>query len=1006
MLQINTFNGFSLHRSDGAPVRELPRRLAAIAVLMAHGGEQGASRERILELLWSGHDPAKARHALTQSIYSLRRAFESDDAVLGTSQLSLNPEFVRSDVGEFVVADQRGDDAVAVALYRGPFLDGFFVSGAADLEQWISLRREEFARKVAQKLERLAVAAEQAGRFAEASSHWRQRSAIDPLDASVVLNVMRVLAESGNPAAALQQGRIYEKMVAQELDLPADHRVVAYIGALAEGRITPTATQRSLVVGAGGSKASAANDASIPNIADESRAFEAAPTLQVAGATQSEAPADPATAANQHAYDVQSTPNAGVGWRASLSRRWRDVTIGTAAVLALAWGGARLIKTPMDAAQTRHAVAVLPFRATGADASLAFLREGMVDLLVHALEDGDSLGVIDAGKLMSAWRAKRGDRGELPNDSLLRFAESLGAEQAVIGAAVGTAERLILTATLVDARDGARIARASANGPVDSLPRMARRMAVQLVSQAAGEGDVALGHPTLDMPALRAYLHAREVQRRGDWRPALASYATAVRHDSTFASAALGMAIAADWLEEWPLRARALALALGHRGALSPRERAVLDGVAGARYPEPALAVEQLAAWERAAVLSPEREELWTELGRRLLHEGGVAGVPRSMERARRALTRAVALNAQSLPARRAMLTLLLAEGNRNALAQWRLENPRGTDSTRHDVSEAWRLATALDDEAALQRLRPLFDSLDDDALRRIALFGIHDAVQVADGRRAAQRRLLHVPSGEAHTDALLAQHAYAMVGGQPTEALRILHSLSEEPTARGAHLRLQVLDALYSDGDTIAGAEAARELAVRIAHAAATPEAHAIQMADLCVEQQWRAWHGDFSETERTLRSLRLPVDAHYLAPGMSNPAACATLIEAVRAVAQRAPSAAPLLAQLEATSLAGPTIGDLRHYAPIAIARLRMERGEHDAALVAVRRRLYAREWPRYLATALLLESQLSERAGDRAAARRALQRYLALRATPEAATAGAVNGARQRLLALAGD
>lgn len=995
MLQINTFNGFSLHRSDGVPVRELPRRLAAIAVLMAHGGEQGASRERVLELLWSGHDPAKARHALTQSIYSLRRAFDNDDAIVGTSQLSLNPEFVRSDLADFATADQRGDDESAVALYRGPFLDGFFVSGAADLEQWISLRREEFARKVAQKLERLAQSAESEQRSADAASYWRQRSAIDPLDATVVLNLMRVLAESGNPASALQQGRIYEKMVAQELELPPDTRVASYIAALAEGRVTPPGSQSAVATVAPkvAIRPTAAGGQSTPLSLTEVTPPDGA-ALGTAVAINGDPQRDAA----------EPAPNESIFTNGR--SRWGAAVVGGIAVVALAVGVVRGVMRPAVPGAPQASIAVLPFRATGAETGLAFLREGMVDLLVHALEDGDSLGVVDAGRLMSAWRARRSDRGELPTDSLLRFAESLGARQAVIGAAVGTPQRLILTATLVDTRGGARLARASANGPVDSLPRMARRMAVQLVAQAAGEGDIVPGHPTLEMPALRAYLRGRDAQRHGDWRSALAQYSAAVRVDSTFASASLGMAIAADWLEEWSPRARALALAHAQRTTLTPRERALLDAVAGVRYPDPAPSVEQLAAWERAAALSPDREEMWVELGRRFLHEGGAAGVPRPMERARRALARAVTLNAQSLPARRAMLTLMLAEGDRAALTRWRAENPRGTDSTRHDVSEAWNVATVLDDQAALHRLRPSLDSLDDDALRRIAIFGIHDAAQVADGWRAAQRRLSHVQSGDAHTDALLAQHAYAMVGGRPGEALRILQALGEEPTARGANLRLQVLDALYSDGDTVAGADAARELAARAEHPTNSAEGHAIQLADLCVAEQWKVWRGDFSGTTRAVRVLQAPADARYLAPGVANPQACATLLDAIATVRQRDARATQVLAQLEALSLVGPTVGDLRHYAPLVIARLRGERGESDAALAAVRRRQYAREWPRYLATSLLLESQLSERVGDRAAARQALRRYLALRATPESTTADAVNGARQRLLALAGD
>ena len=1023
MLQINTFNGFALLRADGVAVRELPRRLAALAVLIAHGGEQGVSRERMLDLLWSDHDPTRARHALTQSLYSLRRAIGGDEAILGTSQLTFNPELVGSDLADFAAAERAGDDATAVAVYRGPFLDGFFVSGAAELEHWISLRRDEYANRVAQKLERLAIHAEAAGDISGAAAFWRQRSAIDPFDATVVLSLMRLLAESGKGAAALQQGRIYEKLVAQEPDLTPDARVAELALAIAERRV-PAAPFKvgAPAIGEAPPEESArsetslqlANTASSDETGDATSASAAGTSAETGATSVEPAPHGASTTATRAGRDT-------VASRAippSARRRRRmaaSVFLALTAALVLAvlnaageWRGKG---DPESGSEPHATVAVLPFRISGADPDVAFLREGMVDLLVHALEEGDSGAVVDAGRLMTAWRAggapgAGGRSAKAPRepsvDSMLRFAESLGARQAVTGAAVGNAQRLILTASLFDVADGRRVARASAHGPVDSLPRLARRLAVQLVAQAAGEGDVAQGHPSLEVATLRDYLRGREAQRHGDWRGALAEYASAVHHDSTFASAALGMALAADWLEERQARHRGLALALARRGALTQRERAQLEAVAGTRHPAPWS--EQLAAWERATVIAPEREELWTELGRRLLHDGGAAGVVRSRDRARRALERALALNPAYLPARRAMLTLMLAEGDSTALQRWTEGNPIGTDGPARDADEAWHVATGMRDESALLRFRPALDTLDDDALRRVALFGIHDAFQVTDGRRAAQLRAARAPVGEAHTDALLAEHAYALTGGRPAEARRILRALAHEPWANGAHLRLQVLDALYADGDSAAAAEAARQLAVRAARPTdGIPERHTVQLADLCVSQQWRVWNGDYSGVVRIARQLQQGGEARHFAPVAASGMACATLLEAVAAVRQRSPRAEELLSHIESLSLAGPTAGDLRHYVPLAVARLRMERGEDQAALDAVRRRSYAREWPRYLASALLLESELATRLGDREGARHALQHFLALRATHEEVTAHAVVAARQRLQAL---
>ena len=60
-------------------------------------------------------------------------------------------------------------------------------------------------------------------------------------------------------------------------------------------------------------------------------------------------------------------------------------------VLSLAWLGGR----PRHVATNRQVVAIAPFRVTGADSSLSYLREGMVDLLATKLGGTASLRPAD-----------------------------------------------------------------------------------------------------------------------------------------------------------------------------------------------------------------------------------------------------------------------------------------------------------------------------------------------------------------------------------------------------------------------------------------------------------------------------------------------------------------------------------------------------------------------------------------------------------------------------------
>ena len=109
MLRLNTFGGLVLQQ-DGqlhtGPASQR-RRLALLAVVAA-GGRRGASRDKLLALLWPDADPESARHSLYQALHAIRRSVGSDEVFQGSSTLQFNPGLITSDVGEFEEAIERG----------------------------------------------------------------------------------------------------------------------------------------------------------------------------------------------------------------------------------------------------------------------------------------------------------------------------------------------------------------------------------------------------------------------------------------------------------------------------------------------------------------------------------------------------------------------------------------------------------------------------------------------------------------------------------------------------------------------------------------------------------------------------------------------------------------------------------------------------------------------------------------------------------------------------------
>jgi TolB-like protein len=208
----------------GGPARGVGSQRKALALLglLAIAGERGLSRDRLLAYLWPESPTDRASHRLTQLLYSIRRDLQADGLFLGSLELRLNPTLLTSDVATFAAALARGDHAVAVSAYGGPFLDGFFLDDAPEFERWVDGERVRLAHRYGEALEAMAVEAERAGDSIGAASWWRRCVDCEPLNGRAVARCMEALATTGERGEALRLARAHEHRMWKELDAPPD----------------------------------------------------------------------------------------------------------------------------------------------------------------------------------------------------------------------------------------------------------------------------------------------------------------------------------------------------------------------------------------------------------------------------------------------------------------------------------------------------------------------------------------------------------------------------------------------------------------------------------------------------------------------------------------------------------------------------------------------------------------------------------------------------------------
>lgn len=233
MLTLQLFGGCTLVSNGEAVAGPAgQRRRLALLALIAASPNRSVSRDKLVAYFWPDEDRDRARHFLSDSLFRLRKTLGNDVVLTAGDDVRVNAELVNTDVAQFETLIQAGSLADAAALYRGPFLDGFFISNAPEFERWTDVERDRLARRQARCLEQLATLREAAGDWSSAAEWWRLLAAHDPYSSRVALRTMRALDANGDAAGALRYAHEHETLIREQLALESDPAVSALVAQL------------------------------------------------------------------------------------------------------------------------------------------------------------------------------------------------------------------------------------------------------------------------------------------------------------------------------------------------------------------------------------------------------------------------------------------------------------------------------------------------------------------------------------------------------------------------------------------------------------------------------------------------------------------------------------------------------------------------------------------------------------------------------------------------------
>jgi adenylate cyclase len=691
-------------------------------------------------------------------------------------------------------------------------------------------------------------------------------------------------------------------------------------------------------------------------------------------------------------------------------RRGRDlatigiivVALGAAAWLALGSRSNAAADLPLRV----DALAVMPFRVQGADPSLAYLREGMMDLLAATLTGTPR--AVDVRAVMAAYRREAGaGDAELPAEQSASVARQLGAARLVTGSIVGSASRVTVSASLVNATNGRTVADATASAPADSLAVLVDRLVATLLSRDLRVAEHRLENLiSTSFPAVRLYLEGRSLYRHGRYNEAAERFGSALDIDSTFALAGLGLAEAAN-MRLGPVAgtgaARGTHLAWAARDRLSAADQRYLHARRGPRYPAPSTLAETIAFWEELTREQPDRPEVWYEYADRLHHSGAFIGVLDHLERADAAFRRAVELDPDYYTAWQHMGWSAWGRGD-SALALRHGREVIARDSSGMGAEyDRWFVAIH-GGHAELQQLMAGLETATYEVVHAIATGGVRRPFADHDTVMRQIRTVVRNRARSAGESRAIGWGEYneALRGGRPLEAAGLAAALLRaEHDAAGLERTIEA--ALYWNGDHAQAQQSAVALAAMMS-SDITADSPVADVDTHCMLAQWALWNDDIDAALRTAALLRSIGDPEGDGDTVIRAWWCARVLDAGAAALRGTTNARTQVLGLDSLLLTGPAIGNVnRVVSSIIAARLLEMVGEREAAYHAIRRRSFEPGAGRFLSTLERETGRLAEVNGDRAAAINAYRNYLEWQYRAEPSMASHVEAARAALARL---
>lgn len=233
----------------GQPIH-IPRRQSRALLYRLAAANQPLSRDHLCFLIWPDASQSVARRNLSVVLSQLRRVLPIADLLVCLDDtVAIRAEAVATDTAAFnalapeALREGRLNDlAAATRLYRGPFLDGFVLTDAAEFDGWVYEEQQSWQRRYLDTLAALVAGYRAVGAYPEAIAAARLALATDPLAEELHRDLIALYATQGDRVAALRQFEHCVVVLERELGVDPLPETRALYEAVLDGQYQPAPT--------------------------------------------------------------------------------------------------------------------------------------------------------------------------------------------------------------------------------------------------------------------------------------------------------------------------------------------------------------------------------------------------------------------------------------------------------------------------------------------------------------------------------------------------------------------------------------------------------------------------------------------------------------------------------------------------------------------------------------------------------------------------------------------